>query len=253
MNCKHDECDEPENWPYTTCEYCSDQNGIDCIPGCSSDEVCPDLFPVCGIPNNSHRCGCTSDSDCAGLGANYICDGNTHGCIEGCSSDSDCPQDICDIANDPYTTCNYCEDLQCKPGCTGDEWCPSNYDCVNHLCEVNSGFVLLDKIVVTGAGAGKYTLQLFGTENQVPPAECKTQELTGSGTFTGDAQLGEAEHGGCNGSPLNGEVSHGAVIGGEQWTGASLCIDWDNDSYRTVNCNVDHGQLMCTANDSKEC
>jgi len=248
-NCKQNICDEPANWPYTTCEYCSDDNGKDCVPGCAGDAVCPSLFPVCGLPEDAHRCGCSNDADCAGLGSNYVCDPSTNGCTEGCTSDSDCPSDVCDIENTPYTTCTHCDGQHCVPGCSADQWCPTGFECVNWLCQVKpAGYVLLEKVVVVGASPGAYSLDLVGVLT-AHPATCNTPQMSGSGTFTGDGQLGAVEHHGCYHAPLNAVVSSGTVTGGELWVGATMCFDWNEDDYFTYTCDVVGGKLMnCNSN-----
>jgi len=109
--------------------------------------------------------------------------------------------------------------------------------------------------VVTGAGPGMYTLDLVGNAMTAHPATCNTPQLSGSGTFTGDAQLGQVIHHGCYLSPLNAVVSSGKVTGAELWVGAKMCFDWNDDDYFTYTCDVVGGQLMnCHSNTlSSEC
>jgi len=77
-NCLSEPCDEPANWPYTTCEYC-DVNV--CRPGCPDNSLCPSLYPICGhYHGEPHRCGCDTDEDCISLGANFVCDDVNHAC-----------------------------------------------------------------------------------------------------------------------------------------------------------------------------
>jgi len=116
---------------------------------------------------------------------------------------------------------------------------------VNWLCEVKpAGYVLLDSITVTGAGAGPYSMHVVGYAATAHPATCNTEQLSGSGVFTGDAQLGEVLHHGCNRAPLNGFVSGGDVIGGESWTGAKACFDWNEHDYYTYTCDISSGKLV---------
>jgi len=79
-------------------------DSVPCPPGYECDKVCGYCQPIPGY--------------CAG---NNMCD-NWNG--------------ICDIANNPYTTCFYCDaDHTCKPGCSTDANCEAGYVCNNnHLC-----------------------------------------------------------------------------------------------------------------------
>jgi len=250
-NCLQGQCDEPVNWPYTTCEYCDDVGGVDCLPGCSDDSVCPPDYPVCGHGGSDHRCGCNDDGDCSGLGSGYICDVGSHHCKSGCAVDADCPNEMCDIENSPYTTCTYCGDNGvCVPGCTSDDYCPTGFECVNYLCEVKpAGYILLKEIKVF-AGSGAYTMDLVGNHGTVNPPTCTTNQLFGSGSFTGDAQLGNVLQHGCNLAPLNNEVSGGQVHGGESWNGATACFDWNEDDYFVWECEISGGYLVNCNNDS---
>jgi len=255
-NCKQDICDEPANWPYTTCEYCSDDNGKDCVPGCSADGWCPDEYPICGHGGAAHRCGCNADVDCAGLGGTFICDVENHHCKEGCSDDSDCNIDDskCDIENYPYTTCFYCNASNCVPGCSATQPegsnCPTGWTCDNHRCEAPDGYVKLESIKVSGV-SGYGSLNLTGVES-ANTATCNTPQLSGNGEFTGNGQLGDYMQNGCYLAPLNGNVTKGSVTGGS-WNGGKLCIDWNDKSYFVVNCDIANGSLNCAKDNSVTC
>merc|ERR1712228_146542 len=47
-----------------------------------------------------------------------------------------------------YTECFYCEDGECKPGCTSDSDCPSTHPTCDsdHICNARPGKVLLKSI-----------------------------------------------------------------------------------------------------------
>merc|ERR1719348_611684 len=150
---------------YGNCAYC-DTTNAQCKPGCDTDSNCPADFPVC---QDDHTCGCSDASDCLGNGEvcnieTYdncaYCDSTNAQCKPGCATDSNCPSDfpvcqadhtcsctldsdctlsnlVCDIENDPYTMCEYCnvDDSQCEPGCIADWNCPPTYGCGDdHLC-----------------------------------------------------------------------------------------------------------------------
>jgi len=155
-------CDVPT---YGECQYCDVSSHL-CEQGCDADVNCPGDYPVC---NPSHQCGCSDTGDCLGGGevcdietySNcFYCDPDNSQCKPGCDSDSNCPADyptcgpdhrcgcvdnddcdgsdgICDIENDPYSTCTYCDssNSQCKPGCIADSNCPLNHICdETHTC-----------------------------------------------------------------------------------------------------------------------
>jgi len=245
-NCNNVMCDVIV--PPSPCEYCG---GKDCLPGCGDNSQCPADYPICGHGINDHTCGCNADADCAGLGPDYTCDVNNHQCVEPapCTSDAECDSQICDIVNTPdYTTCFYCDNGVCTPGCSSNQFCPTGFICsVNHLCEEPaSGITKLTKIKISGAGGGMYTLIVEGTTDFVgqEPPECTTPQLSGDGLFTGDAQLGEALRGGCFEAPLDGEVSSGEAQGAANWSGtATACFEWDSNK-SVVNCNIIGGSFQ---------
>jgi len=81
---------------------------------------------------------CTADAQCP---PGYVCEKVCGYCepIPGyCSANNMCDHwnGVCDIANNPYTTCAYCDlaDNTCKPGCITNDNCGSGYQCNNHLC-----------------------------------------------------------------------------------------------------------------------
>jgi len=100
--------------------------------------------------DESHRCGCSSDSDCFQLEATLpdnltaICEGNV--CVEGCRADTACLgwDEMC--SNSSANMCHYCQGTQCAEGCAADTNCPGHdalctvpdhdncFYCDNHNC-----------------------------------------------------------------------------------------------------------------------
>jgi len=81
---------------------------------------------------------CTADAQCP---PGYECEKVCGYCepIPGyCSGNNMCDHwnELCDIENDPYTTCFYCDlqDNTCKSGCITNVNCPTGYACNNHVC-----------------------------------------------------------------------------------------------------------------------
>jgi len=135
--CKHNTCDPPNN-PHTTCEFCNGVTG-ECSPGCADNDnsLCPDSYPICGHGGGPHLCGCNADEDCKD---DELCNVNDHFCypkpILGCdNNDANCATVVCceeytdpqDFAKCqyPYNTCEWCDDIACKDGCSDNSKCPS--------------------------------------------------------------------------------------------------------------------------------
>merc|ERR1711997_1142293 len=126
---------------------------------------------------DDHLCtpGCVDNSNCE---AGYQCSGHQCVPVTTCTDDAFCNEgvsNICDIENSPYTTCFYCEDGECKPGCVTDANCPSSYACEDHICKPPQGKVLIQSItVMTRTGCSDcskegVTLSLLGEKSANAP------------------------------------------------------------------------------------
>jgi len=141
---------------HSNCHWC---NGPDCRTGCHSDANCPMERPICGAGasdssgsslegsgsddgdiegsgDESHRCGCSSDSDCFELEATLpdnltaICEDNV--CVEGCRADTACLGWNEQCLDTSVNMCAYCQGSQCAEGCAADINCPGH----DELCSV---------------------------------------------------------------------------------------------------------------------
>jgi len=248
-NCLQDICDV-ENNPYTTCEWC---DGLQCKPGCSDDQWCPQNRPICGAQGQPHLCGCNTDDDCQ---AGKICSNNE--CIDPeCTKDEDCKNGECDTENTPdYLDCEYCDNNNCVPGCRSGEYCPSGYQCSAHICSANIGKTLLKSVKITsrscsGCSSEGLKLILNGRLNVASPIQCKTNNLdhTGETDFdAGDAvfddklTLGLFENGGgCLNAPLDGDISDSRWEwkGEGTWTGETICVEWQEGDVFAAICDFE--------------
>jgi len=139
---------------YGNCAWCQENT---CVIGCASDSNCPPDRPVCGAglmedssdasgsggggDQESHRCGCTEDSQCM---TEHICEDRV--CVPGCRADTGCIGQNQTCSNPgSQETCTYCNLGTCDPGCSGDSNCanstavcspPNHLDC--HYCSQHS-------------------------------------------------------------------------------------------------------------------
>jgi len=257
-NCLTGICDEP-NDPYNDCEWC---DGKVCKPGCADSSHCEGSKPICGAQGQPHRCGCDEDSDCQ---PSYeLCDVNQNECFTPeCTTDADCtPNEICDVSNIPnYLQCQYCEDFNCKPGCTDSTHCPEGYQCSNHICNINDGKTLLKSIKITSTSCTDCSTEglkvtLEGNQAVVNKVQCTTKILdhskeddydAGSSVFDDKVTLGLYNpDGGCLNAPLDGVVSDSTYewTGTGSWEGTSLCVEWMGADNYAVTCDIVGSQTI---------
>jgi len=245
---------------YNSCEWCDD---IACKDGCSDDTKCPYYKPVCGAQGQPHVCGCNTDGDCTDDHYNS-CDTSANVCVFQCQSDSDCGNTtVCDMENHPhYTQCNYCEDGMCKIGCKDTTFCPTDYDCLNHLCVAQQGQTLLKSLKIysescTGCTSEGLIAKLNGKQDTANKIQCTTNTLDysnqvdyngGDVTFTEQTQLGEyTTGGGCLNAPLDGILFEGNSVlewtGSGEWVGTKICAEWFGADY-AQSCEIIKGNVI---------
>jgi len=172
---------------------------------------------------------------------------------EGCSNENNTA--VCDIMKFPYTTCQYCSNSKCVPGCLEDKNCPQDYTCYDGVCRSGPGKVLVNSISVkpsscveglnclSQAFEFKFIGEVIGEFLGGIP--CMTNVLdtviANNGTiayFDGlkeDGTEDETERmkmGGCFKAPLNAQLGGGEVRwkGKGAWNGKSVCIDWKSSN-----------------------
>ena len=128
--------------------------------------------------------GCRTAEDCP---PGFTCDEITDSCIElpSCLDDSHCMEGPCDTEKFPYTTCSYCQEGTCQPGCQSQESCPYGYICNHHECSAVAGKELLRSINIrTRDGCSicvpeGVSVHLLGEKNAlfVDGTPCKTRTL----------------------------------------------------------------------------
>jgi len=233
------ECIATEQPDYTTCSYCDTTENL-CKPGCIDNSNCPE-----GYQCNGHICvekaECTDDA---------YCNAGHSG--------------TCDVEHSPYTECFYCEDGECKPGCTSDSDCPSTHPTCDsdHICNARPGKVLLKSITFvtdscTGCTTEGVETTLVGEKISGFPdgITCDTQKLDHEGTIdfangastTFDGKMNGAQNdqeedmmGACFEFPLNNQLLGGFVkwVGDGDWVPKSVCVDWKDDSVFVNQCDV---------------
>jgi len=276
--CDLDRCASDDDCP--TCYSCDVKCGVcNAIDNCcQSHHVCPDWNGICDLEENPTTCNYCNfvDHECKpGCIDNGNCETGSecheHQCkpITKCTDDAYCNAgltNICDIENSPYTTCFYCENGECLPGCVKDSNCPSGYTCdtAEHLCQAPQGKVLIESITVnTKTGCADcssegVTLSILGEKNgnYLDGVPCSTKILdhaasvdydgsNGSwarfdGKVNGAVDKAEKEMmGGCYEAPLNAQMNGGTVVwqGADGWEPASVCVDWQSSNF-AYECSV---------------
>ena len=142
--------------------------------------------------------GCQTAEDCP---SGFLCDEFTHTCIElppDCLDDTDCLEGPCDTEIFPYTTCSYCLEGRCHPGCQfQQESCPQGYICnPSHACSANPGKELLNSINIrTRDGCSLcepegVSVHLLGEKNALyvdgTPCNTRTLDHVGRIDYGGD-------------------------------------------------------------------
>ena len=152
-----------------------------------------------------------------------MCCNTNHTCAEipvtTCHNNSGCNWGPCNTQSFPYTTCSFCLDGKCQPGCQSDHSCPSGYVCDedSHECEAVSGKGLLGSInfrtsvpcsICSPEGV---SAQLLGEKNALFPDgfPCNTSVLDHADTFDYGGSFGSwtSFDGTLNGSYSQEEVS----------------------------------------------
>jgi len=165
---------------------------------------------------------------------------------------------VCEAGVAEQTQCKYCiaegHRNVCKPGCIHDSSsndiprCSSEAPICNpdtHICQANSGSILLTKMVFTSRGCEGCDMEgvnmtLTGTFLQNPSPQCKTINLdnptnpdyTGTSTFLSTPSEQEYGWNNCWNGPLDGLVSAAVVTwtGSGQWSPNTICYDWDKET-----------------------
>jgi len=276
--CDVDRCADDTNCP--SCYACDVDCGVcNTIPNCCmSHQVCPDWDGVCDEevdPTTCNYCdfstdlctpGCVDSSNCED---GFEC--NNHQCkpVTTCTDDDYCNagvSNICDIENSPYTTCFYCLDGECLPGCIEDSNCPSGYTCntADHMCHAPPGKVLVESITVrtktgcTDCSEEGVSLSLLGEKNgnYLDGVPCSTKILDHAATTDYDGSNGSWARfdgtlngapdddekdmmGGCYEAPLNGQLHGGTLVwqGEGPWQPLSICVDWQSSNF-AFQCSV---------------
>jgi len=196
---------DPLNNQHSMCEWC---NGKKCDPGCANDSVCPHTYPICGHGGAEHRCGCTSDDDCANVPGVYKCNITTHQCK------AEQGQEILDSIKIYSTSCSGCSSEGVQITLLGKK--QGNYldgiPCTTHT---------LDHIGTIDFAAGNTVFD--GRKNGKEDSE----EIK---------MMGE-----CYQAGLNGDITGGNVtwMGTGTWSSnGQICLDWKNDQEWVDICNL---------------
>lgn len=172
--------------------------------------------------------------------------------LEACMECSENTTDNCDVQNFPYTSCHYCLNNTCVPGCQYDVQCPPSYQCLSGVCRSSPGKVLVQSINIKTSECEDCQEEEAGVRlslrgevigefiNGIP---CWTNLLTHLDTTTFrsgqvasfDGREEEEEDreererlGACYKAPLNAQVTGGQLEwrGPGKWRPASVCVDW---------------------------
>ena len=54
--------------------------------------------------------------------------------VEACRECRENSTEKCDVQNFPYTSCHFCHNHTCVPGCVEDVQCPQSYQCEHGVC-----------------------------------------------------------------------------------------------------------------------
>merc|ERR1711962_1538643 len=267
LNCQKEcealDCPEEQNCDPTTDCKCSDcRDDSDCTGGqMCCDRNCADDCD--GSTTDSQHSTtqsqtttecpdeCCSDDDCK---APLVCLDGECKCPTECCSDEDCP--------DPYV----CEDGECKcpdeccrPGCAGDDNCPSNSPMCSGIHNSGAGFPGLVKVTIATydcTGCPDADMQPEEGGIIIAPEDPKGQTCTSDGLDNMDTIdytngntadfVAEEEDGlgNCKYANLNFHVTSGKVTwtGTGTWTGVSknpICFYYYDDVaefYKIYNC-----------------
>ena len=173
--------------------YCEESR--DCYHGlsCQNNACLPgedEHLPITCKRFHLNPTGCQKEEDCP---PGFTCDEFTHTCFElpSCLDDSDCMEGPCNTETFPYTTCSYCQEGRCHPGCQLQESCPLGYICntSSHECSAIAGKELLNSINIrTRDGCSScvpegVSVHLLGEKNglYVDGTPCNTRTLDHAG------------------------------------------------------------------------
>jgi len=277
--CSDDDCEAPL--------VCLDGE-CKCPTECCSDEDCPDPY-VCEDGECKCPDECCADIECPPgevcldgkcVGTTTPHSDSTTACDDECCSDLDCPpgqlcvdgkcRDACKedsecdgfdaICNVPiYDNCFWCDGRACRPGCAGDDNCPSNSPMCSGIHNCGAGFPGLVKVTIATydcTGCPDADMQPEEGGIIIAPEDPKGQTCTSDGLDNMDTIdytngntadfVAEEEDGlgNCKYANLNFHVTSGKVTwtGTGTWTGVSknpICFYYYDDVaefYKIYNC-----------------
>jgi len=184
-----------------------------------------------------------------------------------CQENSDCNEDNSVVCNDAYDNCFYCDEGECKPGCSDDQNCPDSAPTCNgdNKCQ-GGGEPLVRKVTVNTQSCDGCSyanveqglqLHLVGKYN----TECSTDSLDNPDMhdyidnheaifFSGNSSIGDHGMGEC----ANFDLDIGLTAATAAWTGAGswtpmgdkhICVNFydPNNNKPTCCCNLIQASL----------
>jgi len=177
-----------------------------------------------------------------------------------CTTNSDCNEDDSVICDSGYTNCFYCDQAECKPGCSDNQNCPDSRPLCNadNRCQEGLGYPGITRVTVhteqcQGCGYSHVeeglVLELVGRYG----AECKTENLDNphhhdyydNHRAVFNSQVTSAGQdmglGACNSYDLGVALTNGTAewTGEGQWTPTTerpICINFYDPNYDKPTC-----------------
>jgi len=193
-----------------------------------------------------------------------------------CTGNSDCNDDTSIVCNGDLTNCNYCDQGQCKPGCSDNQNCPDSAPVCNgdHVCIPDpNGLPVLTKITISTKsctdcsysvvekGVQLHLVGRFGTECSTNSLDNPTEhdyvdnkEAVFNSTINGnsvDMGLGD-----CNNYDLNIGLTAATVTwtGEGSWTPETdnpICINFYDPANNNPTCCCDLPQQSLRSEDGE--